>query len=474
MNLTNLKDVLEAREARVEKQCGLLSDRGVLVSFTLNIPGPVKNAVLYRMVFEDGLGRLKNMEELSGAYLESGKNAAGPYAFFAVKENGGIEPAKLLKQKTMQLEEETGLGRLFDIDVLYCGVDGFPVKVSRTELGGQARSCLVCGEKAFACVRSARHSVPEVLMCVIDRILYSEEIEKRIFQSAAVGLAEKIALEAVRAMMYEVITTPKPGLVDAENNGAHKDMDITVFFDSAVAVAPYLRDCVQIGMDHAKEPAKTLLPVLRPLGIKAEEEMYRATGGVNTHKGAIFTMGIFCAAAGMLSQTPCLCHGTSDLPALAGKIASPMENGSRGIRTEAREGYPSLVAAMKAVYRSDSGNACSEAGKKKQNEDGVRLLLELMSRVDDSNIVRRKGEEASAMVRERAGNLLAGNEGGEELIRKAAELDREMIRENLSPGGSADLLAAAYFLRFTSPLLNGLKSSRIQSLCENTQEMTET
>lgn len=465
MNLTSLKDILEAREARVEKQCGLLSCGGILVSFSLNIPGPAKNAALYRKVFEEGLRLLGQIPELEGTLPETEESAAGPCAFLLIKTEPGKkdgEKALEIKKRVMAVEENGVLGRLFDIDVLYPGEGGYPEKVSRTELGAEPRECLVCGDRAFVCVRTGRHRVPEVLMKVTDRILSSETIQKRIFSVTEMTAAEKIALEALRAVLYEVATTPKPGLVDAENNGAHRDMDITAFFDSALAIAPYFRDCVQTGMDRAEGPADKLLPVLRPLGIRAEEEMYRATGGVNTHKGAVFTLGLFCAAAGIscVKELP-----AKQIPLLAGEIASSMENGTRGIRTEAMNGYPSLRASMQAVFGEDGEPDTRET----DNDTGVRLLLELMSRVDDSNAVRRKGEAAAGSIRERAEKVLRetgecktdADRCGKELLRKAEELDRELIGENISPGGSADLLAAGYFLRMFETLRKNGNSSKL-------------
>jgi len=477
MNLTHLKQVLEAREVRARKQCGLLSRGGVLVSFGLNIPGPVKNAVLYRMVFEEGMNLLCRIPGLENALTECGESAAGPFAFFLIRGDSEQDNtddteedrrrAEELKAQLMCLEEDSALGRLFDIDVLYKGTDGSPEKISRTVLGTAPRKCLVCSDKAFVCVRAARHSVPEVLMKVVGLILSSEQIRRRLFQTETMTPAEDIALEAVKAILYEVITTPKPGLVDAENNGAHKDMDITTFFDSAVAIAPYLRDCVQTGMEHAYEPEEELLPVLRPPGIRAEGKMYRATGGVNTHKGVVFTLGLFCAAAGIDSVRRKQRPGTGTtaggaenarfdtIPKLAGKIASSMENGTRGIRNEAMGGYPSLRETLEEVYGGAADRKLPQTGRE-YNRTGVRILLELMSRVDDSNAVRRKGEEAARSVRERAKTVLKDLPGTEEdsirkpdadeLLMRAAVLDRELTAENISPGGSADLLAAAYFL----------------------------
>lgn len=106
---------------------------------------------------------------------------------------------------------------------------------------------------------------------------------------------------AAAAMLEEVYTTPKPGLVDLYSNGAHKDMDVHSFEASAQALEPWLCQMAELGLccDGSTEE---LFEEFRRLGIRAEEDMYRATGGVNTHKGALFTLGIFCGAASRMKH----------------------------------------------------------------------------------------------------------------------------------------------------------------------------
>ena len=108
---------------------------------------------------------------------------------------------------------------------------------------------------------------------------------------------------AVRALLYEVTTTPKPGLVDRRNSGSHKDMDVFTFMDSAAALYPYFEACARTGRETAEQPAPETFAALRPLGCEAEGEMLDATGGVNTHKGAVFSVGIVCAALGRLDRS---------------------------------------------------------------------------------------------------------------------------------------------------------------------------
>lgn len=105
-----------------------------------------------------------------------------------------------------------------------------------------------------------------------------------------------------RAMLAEVNLTPKPGLVDRHNSGAHRDMAHSDFVRSADAIAPWLARFVEYGADSAALDGGSVLPGLRALGVACETDMFRATAGVNTHKGSIFSLGLLCAAAGRSHQ----------------------------------------------------------------------------------------------------------------------------------------------------------------------------
>src|ERR1700752_639364 len=110
----------------------------------------------------------------------------------------------------------------------------------------------------------------------------------------------QISSHAHRALVVELMLTPKPGLVDRRNCGAHCDMDLDTFVASARAITPWLQRFVEIGRAHADVPARRFLPLLRASGVRCERTMLQATGGVNTHKGAIFSFALLCAAAGRL------------------------------------------------------------------------------------------------------------------------------------------------------------------------------
>ena len=271
-------------------------------------------------------------------------------------------------------------------------------------------------------------------------------------------MMETIACCAERALLYEVAVTPKPGLVDRADNGAHRDMDFFCFLDSAAALRPYFARCAEEGRRAAEEgtePEK-LLSRLRGPGKEAEEAMRRATGGVNTHKGAVFLLGLLSAAAGRE-----MVQGRRDAESIlyaAGQIAAPVlrdfsdpsaagtagmtqyrENGCTGIRGEAAAGFPAVKNTALPVLKK----ALAEG--KSVNDAGVEALLALILSVDDTTLIKRCGSREAAEA-EKA--ILRDLLLAETPMEAAARLNTRWSEKGFSAGGCADLLGAAYFLLF--------------------------
>ncbi len=267
----SLTEILDARSRRARKQKILLNTPGArcLISFSLNIPGEIKCFPMAIRAFEKGLREIR--ASVSGQDLlsfEESRENTGPEAFFLLAAD-----APEIKRKMASIEENHGLGRLFDIDVL--GPDSVPL--SRSVLGLPPRSCLICGENAKVCARNRTHSM-ELVRWRTAQILNDYFKEQSADQAAAA---------AVRALLYEVSATPKPGLVDRNNSGSHQDMDFFTFVDSSSALIPWFRDFFSIGWEHGDETGDRLFERLRFAGQNAEAKMFSATGGVNTHKGLI-------------------------------------------------------------------------------------------------------------------------------------------------------------------------------------------
>ncbi len=255
---------------------------------------------------------------------------------------------------------------------------------------------------------------------------------------------QHIAAQARAALEREVLLTPKPGLVDAANTGAHRDMDRETFLRSAAALEPWFQSMAERGMAFPEEAPAALFAALRPMGMQAEQAMYAATGGVNTHKGALFSLGLLCAACGRLTAqnrpltVETLCGLSAQMTAgitareLTGEdthgLAAHAAYGARGVRGEAESGFAS-VRELALPHLS--------------GPDGSWLaLLHLISRVRDTNVLHRAGEEGLAWLQARAAALLTDFS-----LPALTALDGECIARNISPGGSADLLAIAFFLQ---------------------------
>ncbi len=404
-----------------------------LISFTMNIAGEIKRDEWIERAFLEGVRRIEAALAAGGIAVAARERTL---AFTGCEEIWAVDaPAQELKARMCAIEEMDALGRLFDIDVI--GADGR--KLERpTE-----RRCLICGGPARACARSRTHS--------------ARELSERAHEIIIAFLNEKRATEigelAHRALICEANVTPKPGLVDRENSGAHRDMDLALFCKSADALRPWFADCARIGLAMRDAAPDQVFARLRKRGIEAENTMFAATNGVNTHKGALFSLGVLCCAAAMegegagvpsiLDRAAMLARPVlDDLTALhpgdarTGGEVQYLDSGRTGVRGEAAAGFPhardcGLPALQKALQDGAS-----------YNEACLRALLALMVCVEDSNILRRRGPEALRSVQSRAKALLERGFTTDELRR----MNDDFVRENLSPGGSADLLAITIFL----------------------------
>ena len=242
---------------------------------------------------------------------------------------------------------------------------------------------------------------------------------------------------AERALRLELDTTPKPGLVDRQDNGAHKDMDYALMSKSISALRPYL---TRLAVESAKDidPAK-----IKEIGIEAEKAMLKATGGVNTHKGALFCIGLSVAAASCLacstgaveaySFKELVSRAASEIPSARGTHGAEAKRSFKavGALENARAAYPELFTDWLPYYRSLEGDPfrCH------------KTLLRIMTTLDDTNILHRRGAEGLAHAEAEAARLLEDfSESG------LSSLNKDFIRENISPGGSADMLSLTIFI----------------------------
>jgi triphosphoribosyl-dephospho-CoA synthase len=262
---------------------------------------------------------------------------------------------------------------------------------------------------------------------------------------------KNIAASAVRCLILELETWPKPGLVSHVDSGSHEDMDARTFRVSAAAIAPYFHALARAGAQGSD------MDRLRVIGLDAEGAMLEVTSGVNTHRGAIFGLGLLCAAAGAraagrlaanssLGAAVAMLWGQSILngPVFLHSHGSRARRrfGAGGARMEAAQGFPTVYEVGLPALRKAAREVPDDAEATR-----VATCFALIASLDDTNLLHRGGMAGLRFARLAARTFL--EEGG--VIRpdwraRAQSVHERFVARRLSPGGSADLLALTLFI----------------------------
>lgn len=268
-----------------------------------------------------------------------------------------------------------------------------------------------------------------------------------------------IAKYAIKSLHAELLLYPKPGLVSPIDNGSHADMNSRLFMRSIFCLRHYFRFMAQAGAKSAS------FEQLKRLGVQAERQMLRATDGINTHRGAIFSLGLLCAAAGHHYQK---CRaGAISPPDLRATLLAVWgdalishstnyegdSNGARaaaqygvsGAREEAARGFPcAFETAVPCIQQSLANGRTS-------TEAQIDALFALMATMHDTNIYHRGGATAAALVKKIAQQFVdAGGAAHPDWYASATQYHQFFIQHRLSPGGAADLLSASWFIHLLS------------------------
>jgi triphosphoribosyl-dephospho-CoA synthase len=265
-------------------------------------------------------------------------------------------------------------------------------------------------------------------------------------------VAEWLSTLARQALVAEAELTPKPALVDRRGGGAHADLSLAIMRRSASAIEPYFFGLASVS--RGTRPSQQLRERLAVIGREAERAMFKATGGANSHKGAIWTLGLLiCAAAieegGKLSSST-IATTAMEISTFEDHFVPRVVShgdlvtrryGVTGARGEALQGFPNIVNVGLPALRQKRGNGVAERV--------VRLdtLLAIMSKLDDTCLLYRGGK--AALLTAKTGATAARRAGGSETAEgrlRMDRLDRDLLSLKASPGGSADLLAATLFL----------------------------
>jgi holo-ACP synthase/triphosphoribosyl-dephospho-CoA synthase len=316
-----------------------------------------------------------------------------------------------------------------------------------TVSSGKSKLCFFCREKpAIECRREKLHGFDEL------RSFMFSEMDEYNRKQREERIAKKLSSLAQQAILAEISLTPKPGLVDQLSSGSHSDMNFQTFVDSTSAISPWFEELVREGFDFQDDDLAQALPRLRNIGLQMEAAMFEATGNINTQKGIIFLMGLSLFACGRLFrqyeqfQIPVfrkiiqdICAGLveKELTNAAGSGKSHGEKifrkyGFSGARGEAESGLTTVF---------DFGLHQLIESQKLNDELLIKCLLSITANNNDTNILFRSNPDVLSKFKELCQIAL------EDLC---AENYTAVIdfcqQENISPGGSADLLAVTIFV----------------------------
>jgi triphosphoribosyl-dephospho-CoA synthase len=266
--------------------------------------------------------------------------------------------------------------------------------------------------------------------------------------------AFKIGLLAIRSLHKELSLSFKPGLVSLLDTGSHKDMDAITFVRSIFSLRSYFKNITLAGSNNMD------FSYLQFLGIEAEKKMLKATKGINTHKGAIFSLGILCAGIGLLYAKK-IDFSSENLSKVIkenwGNVILDYKNpnktfvsngervkekyGYNGARYEASNGFLTIMELSLPTLKNTRNNFKSEEASLMQT------LFVLMENLSDTNVLHRGGKEGLIFVKKTASNFLKnGGVFQKNWKNEVVKIHKQFILKNLSPGGSADLLASSYFI----------------------------
>ncbi|WDY55636.1 triphosphoribosyl-dephospho-CoA synthase [Pseudomonas sp. PSKL.D1] len=266
-----------------------------------------------------------------------------------------------------------------------------------------------------------------------------------------VSLPDHLADLAIEALIDEADLSPKPGLVDRRSSGAHSDMTLALMHASALALWPCLRQMAEAGQTHG-QITQPLRAALGQIGREGEAAMLATTGGVNTHRGAIWALGLLVAAQALAPKA-----APETVAAKAGRIAlidDPAaaaqdshgaqvrrRYGISGAREQAQQGFPAVIDHGLPQLRRSRAAGVSESHAR------LDALLAIMAALTDTCVLWRAGPQGLHAVQQGARAVL--ETGGSASLagrRQLRQLDAHLLHLNASPGGAADLLAACLFL----------------------------
>lgn len=412
-----MNQILEARENRSKHINKLIEEHKYksIVVMKANVPGFDKNPKNMGFIchyFSELIDKT-----FKGKIIESNQviSMDGNYKYYVIEETG-----RIVKEKTILIEEKNLLGRLVDIDVFN------EIAISRNDIACEMRKCLICDNYAHLCSRSKKHSDEEVFNAM------NEIIND--------FLLHLILNKSVSSIYSELDLYPKFGLVSMHDSGCHEDMDSNTFIESIFAIKPFIKEFIMYGIKNLNDPF-----ILKEIGVRAEKAMFKATMNINTHKGLIFALGVFLPAftKAVLNQKG-VEYVMDEIKHISTVIVGDyyetlsmktqkthgdhiyLSHKLKGVRGEALDGFSIIF---------DIPSFKDKLSYQRNHE----YLIHLMSRLNDTTIIHRTDIETLNEVKATCKKIIesGGYSSNEETVE---ELSKQYMKRNISPGGSADLL----------------------------------
>lgn len=404
----NSEQILADRENR-GRFVARAAQRGDVITVKANVPGADKRIGESFLIVRYFV--IKTLEAFKGS-AEFYDGADGYCAVLSVSGEN-------LKERAVELEKNDPVGRFTDIDVY---LQGSTHSLSR----GYMRRCYICGNAAFVCARRREHT--------------SEELLNTLKGGVRIYFGARLAEIIKKSLMAELDLENKFGLVTPTSKGAHPDLDYGIMQRAQDAIIPSLVRLFWIGFDS--ENTDGLLKELRPVGLEAENAMFAAVH-TNTYKGFIFVAGLILAAAGYALKNSGKCDIYSIIKEICRGITEELklENqtfGGRayakyrvtGVRGHAENGFPAVRAAEEEIDDTFS------------SESLLAALCRTVGRIEDTVLLKRAGNlENYYYFKKKIYELDVNDET------RLQALNSECIKNGISIGGSADVLAAAVMVK---------------------------
>jgi holo-ACP synthase / triphosphoribosyl-dephospho-CoA synthase len=434
-----LHEILAARDERslLRKEFSLRSLP--TLSLNLNVPGYPKSNEITSRFFLYCLDDLKiylsaQLIQLDVKKEILNKDAAGD--FYIVPFSTGHQNLIEIKQICEDFEETHAWGRFIDADI----TDNAGKPVS----SGKSKSCFYCSEfPADVCRRDKRHETEEL------RAFMFSKMKAYCMQRREITISRNLSSLALQSILHEISLTPKPGLVDKFSNGTHSDMNYSTFINSTASISGYFNDLVKAGFAFVENDMTKALPVIRNIGLRMEKAMFESTNNVNTQKGIIFLMGLSLFSSGYLLAhedefrtdkfRTIIKNICKDLTAneLQKPERPPETHGEHvyhklkiaGARGEAEMGFPMVFDyGLAQLLKSSSLN----------EEVLLRAFLTIAANNNDTNILFRSSMDILNQFRRLSQTALDTDN-----LDLLADF---CIKQGISPGGSADILAVSIYL----------------------------